>query len=236
MKRSILYTLLIGVIVLNHSCKNKDCIKNGTCPSEYYKYMLEEGKNYLWAKPGSYWIYKNTKTGDLDTQICTSIFLDTIIKKGTQTYSQHITFEYERLVRTVQSSFDQWVYYDETSKYNPDGTPSKGFFYALERQVFGEGIISAFHFPFTDKEISGTGSEVTSYKGMDSSLVLQSKTYYNVAKFELDRDDIWYPNDHPIATRYPNAVYYWAKDVGLIKRQNKSENYNWELVDYHIIQ
>lgn len=50
-------------------------------------------------------------------------------------------------------------------------------------------------------------------------------------------DYIWYPRNYtPIEMKYPRAIYYWAKDVGLVKRENTKETYSWELIKYNIIK
>jgi hypothetical protein len=81
--------------------------------------------------------------------------------------------------------------------------------------------------------MSGTGSSYTSYIGMDSTLTIQGKTYQNVAKFDIDKDDIWEEKLNCIRS---NNIYYWAKDVGLIKKQSMSCSYSWELIEYNIIK
>ncbi len=223
--------ILVYLILSNFGCKPKDCHKDGSCAADNRVYPLGEAKNYLCFNKGSYWIYKNTKTGDLDTQVCEAYLLDNIVKKGSFNNTKHITVRYEQMSRTISSSFNDCNYYDNTSGYNPDAIS-----FGIERTILIRnsskiGTIGAYFYPFVENENYGTGSNVTTCIGLDSTLIVQGKTYYNVAKFDIDQDDIWYN-----FASYPNAVYYWAKDVGLIKRWNKSENYSWELIEYNIIK
>jgi hypothetical protein len=198
--------------------------------------MSEDLKSYLWSKPGSYWIYKNTKTGDLDTQVCTGFLFNNITIKGDESHSKHITIKYDLIARNISSTYTKHGFYDETTRYYPNSTPFKGMFYALYRHGNGS-LISVFHYPFNYLEKSGTGSTITSFIEMDSTLSIQDKTFHHVAKFEIDRDNLWYPRDFtPIELKYPRAIYFWAKDVGLVKRENKNENYSWELIEYNIIK
>ena len=192
----------------------------------------DELKSYLWSKAGSYWIYKNTKTGDMDTQVCNGFRFDSITSKGNQAYSKHITILYDYLLKSYHSSFSNEVFYEATSKYSADATPFKGLFFAFMREGNGS-IISCFHYPFDYPAVSGTGSSYTTYKGMDSTLIIQGKTYFNVAKFEIDKDDIWEEKLNCIRS---NNIYYWAKDVGLVKKESKTCNYSWELIKYNIIK
>ncbi len=66
---------------------------------------------------------------------------------------------------------------------------------------------------------------------MDSSLIIQGKTYFNVVKYSISLDPFW--KDTPPFT---GSVYYWAKDVGLVKRVATSKPDVWELIDYKIVK
>lgn len=220
--------MLISSLAILSSCKKKDCHKDGTCAPDYRKMPLGEAKNYLWALPGSYWIYKNTATGDLDTQVCTGFLCDTIIVNGDEKETKHITVEYEFIERTIKSSYENSIISDETAGYNPNYPRELK---AIVDRYSSGGKIKAFYYPFSVGEIIGTGSSYTTCKGMDSSILLQGKTYSDVIKFDIDKDDIWYSTQ-----TYPNSIYYWAENVGLVKRQNKTENFSWELIEYNIIK
>lgn len=228
-----LFVIAMSIVFFFTSSCKEDCHEKGTCPPEYYKYELGEAKNYLWANAGSYWIYKNTKTNELDTQTCTSCISYFITATGTYNETKHITVEYEKLIKSTYSSFNKWTYKDETDKYNPNAL--RTYETVVERIVYGEGLILSFFNPFLINKRNGTGSSSTFCRAFDSTLVIQGNTFNNVSIFEIDMDDIWYPNSHPIATRYPNAYFFWAKNIGLVKRFNKSENYSWELIDYKIM-
>ena len=105
-------------------------------------------------------------------------------------------------------------------------------FYALYRNGNGS-LISVFHYTFDYPRMSGTGSSYTTYIGMDSTLTIQGKTYQNVAKFDIDLDGVW-SKTYPYTTT--GSTYYWAKDVGLVKRTATHRDENWELIEYNIIK
>lgn len=217
-------------LLLFWGCKEKDCHKDGTCAPDYRKMPLGEAKSYLWALPGSYWIYKNTANGFLDTQVCTGFLCDTIIVKGEYKDTKHITVEYERINRFISSSFNDWTIHEETAGYN--GNYPRELKAIVARYANG-GEIKAFFYPFNIGERNGTGSSYTTCKGMDSSMLIQGKTFSNVIKFDVDKDDIW---DDKLQCIRSNNIYYWAKDVGLIKKEMKTCNSSWELIEYNIIR
>ncbi len=220
--------LILGV----SGCKDKPCNETGDCPPEYYRFRLNESANYIWADTGSWWIYKNTQTGELDTQTVTYFKFDSVIVKGTYDYSKHITIEDDILEREIFSTYSQWLYSDKTERHHPN-TLSGGASLSviLNRNVSSEGEIYPFFYPFNVDYVTGNGSSSTYCRGVDSSIVVQGKTYFNVVRFELDKDDIW---ERKLNCIRSNNIYYWAKDVGLIKKQMKTCNYSWELIDYKI--
>lgn len=227
----ILLALLFVAMLLSYGCKPKDCHEDGTCAADNRVFPLGEAKKYLCFNQGSYWIYKNTKTGDLDTQACEGYLLDNIVVKGTFNHTKHITVRYEYMSRVISSSFNDCYYYDVTAGYNPDAI--RQLKTIVDRNSSKIGSIKAFFYPFVLNEKLGNGSSNSIFIGLDSTLLIQGKTYYNVAKFELDKDDIW---EEKMNCTRANSVYYWAKDVGLIKKEMKSCNYSWELIDYNIIK
>lgn len=223
----VIMFILIGLLFSTCKNKNKNCQEKGNCPPEYYRFRLGEAKDYLWAKPGSYWIYKQTGTGILDTQIVTGFLYDSITVKGTEDYSQHITIEYDKVYRVTTSSYRHWTYNDETIDMRPNAEHYKNWVVILNREGSTVGNAAVFVYPV----LIGNGYGNTSYEGMDSLMIIQGKTYTNVAKFHTTIDGIW--EDCP---PYTASMYYWAKGVGLIKRIALNRSDNWELTEYNIIQ
>lgn len=226
-KFNTIYFLLASMtIVLMCSCKDKEP------NSEYYKIrMSNEVKSYLWSNVGSYWIYKNTKNNELDTQQCISFKYDSLITKGTESYSKHITLEYDRIRKYIYSSYNKWTIFDNTGHYTPDSRYFNNGRTILDRNISGEGIIVPFFHHFSTEGGSGTGSSFTKFITKDTALTIQNKIYHDVVKFEIDIDSQW-ENTPP----YTSSIYFWAKNVGLVKKKNKIENYSWELIDHRIIK
>ncbi len=231
MKNRYIKIFVIGclAILFYNGCKPKDCHDDGTCAEDYRRMPLGEAKNYLYALPGSYWIYKNTLTGDLDTQTCTGFICDTIISKG-EDLAKYITIEYERIRKTSFSSFNHLEYYDETRGYN--ASAPRDLETIFNRWSGGNNIQPFFH-PFIINTNTGNGASTTTCKGLDSALIIQGKLYKNVAIFNIDLDGVVEINcKHPAIV----TTYYWSKDVGLVKKTIKDCNYSWELIEHKIIK
>jgi hypothetical protein len=240
MKTSIVQNIFFSLItlLLSACCKDQNPTLKGCqkTQNEYYVKHLYEAENYLWAKPGSYWIYKNTKTGDLDTQQVTNFafFTDTTINfKGVKKSERLIYIIYDLLYVRIYSSFNKWYYVHTTNRYNNLGDEVNSNRVICEREVSGEGSVQPFFFPFeVGLQGAGDGTSYTTLKSLESKYTLQGKEFLKVAIFEIDLDVIWYPN----SIKYPKTRYYWAENVGLVKRENTKENYSWELIEYNIIK
>lgn len=237
---NIIFILALMLIIGCDKDPSKPGYQSKPPKPEYYRIkMSEDLKSYLWSKSGSYWIYKNTKTGDLDTHIVNNFYFDSILAKGNQLHTKHITIYYDYLSKSFYSTFIKRYFYEYTNAMTPNGESFNNGRNKLTREGNGS-LIQPFYYPFqfTSLPGAGTGSSSTSYIGMDRTLTIQGKTYHNVAKFDIDSDAIWYSRDDAVSLEFkrPRAIYYWAKDVGLIKRETKKENYAWELIEYNIIK
>ncbi|HEY1045592.1 MAG TPA: hypothetical protein VGF79_04080 [Bacteroidia bacterium] len=213
-------------------CKS-DCVKDGTCdPPVFYEFNLDSLKDYLIAEQGSYWIYKNTLNNELDTQISYGYSIDTITRRGTESWADHITIKYQRYYGQQYSSRYKWDITQMTNQLYPENMRNYSKKTILTRYV-QSGLVVCFFYPFDKNFTSGTGSHTCKFIGMDSTFVLQGKTYENVAKFFVDIDGTW-GNNPPFT--YGGVTYYWAKGVGLIKKESNYNPANWELIEYNIIQ
>ncbi len=231
-----LYLLPILCLLMLLGC-DKDPSKpgyQGKPPKpEYYRIkMNEELKSYLWSNLGSYWIYKNTKTGDLDTHIINGFYFDSILVKGIYPYSKHRTIYYDILTRSFYSTYIKRDFYEYTRTFNPQATD----LYITSNKIYREGngsINTPFVYPFVLGTGSDNGSSITEYIGMDSTLTIQGKAYHHVAKFDINLDGVW-SKTYPYTTT--GSIYYWAKDVGLVKKTATHRDENWELIEYNIIK
>jgi len=237
---NILY-LFFGLItfLLSACCKDQNPTLKGCqkTQNEYYVKHLYEAENYLWAKPGSYWIYKNTKTGDLDTQQVTNFafFTDTTINfKGVKKSERLIYIIYDLLYVRIYSSFNNWYYVHTTNRYSNLGDEPNSNRVICEREVSSEGSVQPFFFPFEiGLKGAGTGSSYTTLKSVEPKLIIQGEEFTNVAVFNVDIDPIW---EDKLDCVRPNTSYYWAENVGLIKKEMGGCGYAWELIEHNIIK
>ncbi|HEY1045591.1 MAG TPA: hypothetical protein VGF79_04075 [Bacteroidia bacterium] len=230
LRHSIAVVMFCCALLLTQ-CKG-DCHKHDTCDPIHYKLNIDIGFDYFIFKKNSYWIYKDTKTGAIDTQTCLGYRIDTVFHKGEYEPRNNISIEYPRYYSQLYSSYYKWYIYQETGPHYADDPGITDPKVILTRYV-QSGLVVCFFNPFNKDFITGTGSHSCKLIGFDSTFVLQGKTYENVAKFFIDRDNTW--GNDPSNTD-ASVNYYWAKGVGLIKKESTNNSGNWELIEYNIIQ
>jgi hypothetical protein len=211
---------LIGIL---QSCKKQDFIPLEK--EDLGLLSLGGASDFLDFKPGSYWIYRYSETGELDTVVRQRITIDTFHSESSKR-----KFDYET-IHYVDASFPSGYSYDCYSQsLNAEVLNFewgvKMIYEKFNRNSY-EGIVTSFYYPFViDREL-GSGSGRCIYKGTDT-MTVSGKHYTEVHRFYLENNEQWYIE----STLRPNTSYYWAKGYGLIKKEvhdNRIPDYGrWE--------
>lgn len=140
---------------------------------------------------------------------------------------------YETIAFTQKHSFDGWEdsYYQNTPPPDDPYLPKYRFILIQSGLRFGsyQGLNHIFWNP---REVDQ--SLYTWFEGKMDTMQLNGRTYVDVLKFRITLDGI-YRNKTSRHTQY-----YWARNVGLIKRELYESNSSqvvvdsWELVEYHV--
>jgi hypothetical protein len=208
-----------------------------TCKDDEPQYLGEfrlgaEGEAYIKFEPGSYWVYENDMTGERDSIVMDYYRSEMRPFQGLErNYSrEHIEFKW--------SINETGSYTHITGHPFVDLTPEN----VWQNSVMNWGFIttpeaaSASTIVFMPIAESGAGGAVGGtgmhLSEMYDSLNVSNEWYYEVAVFEVDRDWIW--DSKP-------TKYYWAKNVGLIKKEKFKHWTNeyiegWHLVKYQVTQ
>ena len=233
MKAPFKHALLIiagTLLCLFHSCKPEPE------PQKYLgNYPLGEVKDYLYFKPGSYWVYECDSTGELDSQVIRSI--DTPwFHLG---YIDYQLLMYNRESIPFRTKFNTY-YPTVISPYCEKC--QRGFRNVLNIvSPFGSATDCVFYYPFDSTVAGGGGSSPTYYKGYLDSLQVLGKWYKDVRVFQVQyaggfvepRIKTW--GDGQI-------TYYWAKNIGVVRVHvwtkkdgfDTTFKFNWNLKRYFI--
>jgi hypothetical protein len=208
------------------------CKPDGPTPVEDLGFFpLGEIKEYHYFQPGSWWVYKNMISGELDTVVMARSNIDTIpvgnnIRK----------FSYEDITYTT-TSITLKENYRHYRRYPMSAEPIdwKYFYYILRSRISDkngfEGIQDVFISP---DDISYGYADIILIENLDTLSLNSGIIVHNVKVFETDfeGDGSW--------DSYPTK-YYWAKNVGLVKPEKCDMDKitlldGWELIEYEITQ
>lgn len=201
-------------------------------PQYLGEYRLgEEGESYIKFEPGSYWVYQNDQTGERDSIVMQWYSSEMLHFEGRirDYYREHIQFQWK-------GSSGTYTFYN--SHPFVDLTPESQFQTSISNWGFitslhGIGTSSLVFMPVKQDGGGGAvgGLRMELFKTYDS-LQVQGQWYYDVAEFEAKPDPLM---------KGRITKYYWAKHVGLIKREKYAHwtrEYieGWELIDYDVTQ
>lgn len=218
------------------------CRKYNTPPQvDLGHFSLDTIKPYLYFKPGSWWVYKNDSTGEIDSQVMINSKYSTIFAA-----SSRRKYTYNDISSTVKSLTNSYFYDISSLGLSPEVYNWKFFMHwSRSRHKSGDfdGINSIFMVPFDPNIDFGSASERCFYRGKLPTLTLNGFTFYEVLKFEVQGDPSWPDSKIPTSDK-GTSTYYWAKNVGLVMIENGDEDQRylppkiiyqkWELINYHI--
>ncbi len=226
-----IFISLITVFVFLQ-CNPDDASEINDC-TECGPYYLGEIEDYLYFKPGSWWVYKNTFTEELDTLVMKSSskrMRKIVGDKRTVTY-EHIDFILTSKVNQAKYTYSQVVPFpDPAAPYRHKVWIDKGRTnpYVGHTQPFAW---AEYYKP--DMIVGGGSGNDTYYRGKSDSLVIQGQVYFDIMEFETTDDFSFIYGEEHWENGGP-TIYLWAKGVGLIRNGSLKFKQNWELVSYHI--
>ncbi|MFM9986415.1 MAG: hypothetical protein ACKVOK_14340 [Flavobacteriales bacterium] len=225
MKQFIIHLLFLVVL----------CLVLSTCKHEpepdppaicQYDSSIEEMKKWYYFKTGTWWVYEEQTTGELDT---VTVYFDQSSGGG-----QVGSFEWE-----AYSSFDGYNYYYFFTSSNtiyclnqPEcdchkvnrakGMPGE---FVGDSDLFLWPIIEG-NYNNIYSNISGQiTSGTTTVTSIDGLFVVGLDTINNVAEWTVTTDDMH---------EGFSSKYYFAKDIGIVQFEHQNDNSIWKLIEYQI--
>jgi len=205
--------IALALLLLMPAC-NKEKQKVPIVLNNY----LEDVADYFCFKVGTYWIYQNDMTGEVDSQWVTGLQRYQTTQKGTEEYSKHITLNSEVFQLNIASNFvdgyggkSRWEVYGIGP--SPNGYPTVTMGYLVEKRkihpTFGT-IQDVFVKPYytSDKHSVYQSALITNYE-------LNGFVYDTVRVFKVRNDGVF--QESKITVGPSNSDYYYAKKNGLIK-------------------
>lgn len=217
-KLYILIVMGLSIILGLQSCKPDD---SNPIDPRYFK-APQEVLDYCYFKEGSYWIYRDSVSGQRDTVYVISSNFDTLINNN-----EGVTEYYDIFLVTTYSSFD---------KYNVN-------IRLQDRPWLVTGAPIVFYTKYKPGDVKGTtvhhfypykvGS--INYGTSDIITLIDTKPKYDILQNSFNSTLIYQHSKDPNYD-YSSTVIYQAKNIGTIKKVIKAKNQVWELIEYNIVQ
>ncbi len=218
----IISLLFIGVALI--TCCHEPDPDSGACGEAT---SIDEMKEWIFFKTGTYWIYQEETTGELDTMSVVSH------GEGIHEGTNYRWFSYD-----VISSRDGWKYWWWFSESYSSNCPNRKYCYcnkvycskSMPGDFFGEDKM--FVFPLHEGNWigieGGNSGGLTQVTGVDSIIeILQPPSSISIVDFHIDHSvcDNWHPADYSI-----------SKNYGIVKKRTPDIAENWRLKAAYIIQ
>ena len=116
------FGLFVIVLIFNSCCKSNKCkcwdqwhVDTEDCtPHSYGSYPLGGAKDYLYFKPGSYWVYKSNISGELDTILTMSCDTFEITSTGKPSRWLSLTYTDMNIWQKSKTYGTDYNYFDYT--------------------------------------------------------------------------------------------------------------------------
>lgn len=219
--------LSIVTLIFLHaaSCKNEAKPKE---EHHYGPFYFGNYADYFYFKPGSYWIYENNKTGELDTCFLQQLVKDTVTFFG-ETSQFKNWYTTERINFYIFSSISKSSVAYQTSMPCMQCSPiDSSIHFILMRGSSSRVFYSPPH------KLEGSH--------FYSTYQLGSETFSDVYRFDCPMSNTLTPWDKNKFNLFPTDMsFFWARGKGLIQlmykgktQQGQPDSASWLLKQYHL--
>lgn len=212
-----------------NSCKRED-----NKPQQTSFPVPQEVKDYMYFKPGTYWVYKDSVNGVLDTATVSNAYI-TSATEGEKYYEEANTI--------CNSSFDGFTYnvYVNTSfsdKCLNENRASPCYNVLMSKYGNSQGYIGESILLFYNL-VEGFESRASLLGTGNSRVKLLSNNYIcNIAGLSVDSVSVFVTTSSRIFNN-STTVFYLSKGIGVVRKEIYETNGNkqiWNLIDYRVIK
>jgi hypothetical protein len=219
MKKILSLILILSIVLLyTNSCKPDAPIENDKIPLQDYQYW------YIF-KQGSYWIYQNSKTGDIDSVYLTSSLFDYQTTKINVAPRPYYIDEYYNI------SFFKSSFFNKTFNL-----------WSINTHMLKNGDLSEKNYHKGQIIKRGDPNNINSinvkyngclYVSRSSSINIGSNIFNDIEQMKIIHNE-----QTQIEFEYDTDIYF-AKNIGIIKKEINDTiegTYSWNLIRWHINQ
>ncbi|NQW42045.1 MAG: hypothetical protein HQ463_01250 [Bacteroidetes bacterium] len=220
---TIISLVVCSIVILSLSnCKPEEMVQKKTeCTAANTVKFPQDALDRFYFKNGTYWVYQDSATGNIDSAWVRNARLETHTPNG---YGGDICYDYRyyRLVTDYyKDSFLVWIIPNNVSDKIQD---TASMYFDITYNLLKTNKSNTYYrfnsyFNYYDSTNQHSG-KIQILK----QVTLNNKTYNNCLL-------LYYPNSIEDIYKYA----YYAKNIGLVKYQLKNGSV-WKLIRYNIIQ
>lgn len=228
MKKLILLILLITPLVLViNSCKPGE---NNPKPGQTNFPVPQEVKDYMYFKPGTYWIYQDSISGALDTVKVTDTLVSSQTKNG---------MYYEHYQTNTYSSYDKYFYYYKVNTSfsddcinNNENRPCYNILCVKTKPGNYIGELAVLFMPFWK---SYSGNQYIS-PGEYSGILIEDQINNLPTQIGDFKDVILIKSTNNILFDKDDIRLFFSRKAGIVRKEYLNKNQIWKLIQFNIIQ
>ncbi len=223
MKKFVFHLLFLTVLCIALStCKHEPVFDPATCGDAQ---TIDEMKQWVLFKPGTYWIYEEETSGDRDTVIVTEYF-DGVSSGGFAAFGCVMHSSYDGY------NYDYWFNDSYSGDCLSENCSCRRVFCSksMPGDFFGEGGV--FVFPLYRGNYLGVGfgggdGGIMKIENYPLDMEISDTVYSNCVKYLIENS---------VQHNWTNAFYSINKNIGVVKKEAYENGEVWNLFEYHIIQ
>lgn len=222
----LFFTLVISFLII--SC-HKDSYPSSVVPNKGVVPVPQNLMDYAFFKPGTWWVYQDSVSSKYDSLYVTtaSSGWDTIKASAGLGYTGIFGWFSLKYYNSHGFYYDQYCH----SSYGVNAPRIPVYFDKAGPQYYStQGVLMTSSFLNGDKIFVTGSSNQQGYlmcEGVTDSVMVKSTTYKNTVRFY---------NSVQIVEKDNRTMTYFAKNIGIIKKQLLDSNQNWQLARYNIVQ
>jgi hypothetical protein len=224
---------LLHILLLLALCFALSNCKHEPPPEEpkvcQYDSSVEEMKKWYYFKTGTWWVYQEQTTGELDT---ITVYYDWEGTNGDGTvgfewYANSSWDGYDQFYTFNDSYSIHCLSTEECTCHKVERVRGQAGDFVGAGQIFLYPLIEGNYnnlIGFPNGQITGGTSTITD---LDLNFILDNEIIQNVVRWDITTDQS--------IEGWP-SVYLIAEDIGIVQREHSHTNELWKLINYHIIQ
>lgn len=206
-------------------------------PQNWTRYeYLNEARDYIYFKKGTWWVYKNLQDGRLDTIEVTKSMIDTahLTGGGNTLEYEYLEWETKSRMNDYRLTFYRGVPLPDPTFINSNSMLFRQYYISKYKPGNYLADVKVFIYPFDTTKIFNGATHFTKFIERLDTLTINGILFNDIQVFEVTDDGTFIYDE--IDNTGGTTRYYWAPQLGIIQMQHVTKNIQWLLIDSHIIQ